>query len=321
VKTQGKSDLTALQEFAPRADEEEKTLLRYIYRSIPPREYTAAVSWEYGRVSPRLCYWSRLLNRTGMSSEELIGRLTVRALNMAHTSFRDPIRESKKPNDERTRMCQLPHALLGFEWRSIWTSKSFPHKRWLMLEDLERREICRGFSGLQKLKRSLPVADVRLLSGLKVLRHWQELAADTRLDACVDTVPARFERNGFEDVIFTISYRDGKDAVRKAFGRWLDDPVQRGLFARFKERKTGKDLPSVRLPQALRDLAIRQIRQRCGGTEAAVKWLSAVRVQKAGSSTDIERMSGKRLKVLSERNVRDAVTNSEKFEADLFASF
>jgi len=190
-----------------------------------------------------------------------------------------------------------------------------------MLEDLERREICRGFSGLQKLKRSLPVADVRLLSGLKVLRHWQELAADTRLDACVDTVPARFERNGFEDVIFTISYRDGKDAVRKAFGRWLDDPVQRGLFARFKERKTGKDLPSVRLPQALRDLAIRQIRQRCGGTEAAVKWLSAVRVQKAGSSTDIERMSGKRLKVLSERNVRDAVTNSEKFEADLFASF
>jgi len=100
---------------------------------------------------------------------------------------------------------------MDWPWAAIWQSSLFPEKPWIDLPADEKNEILPFFSDRASV-RPIKIPNVQFLTGMKVLDYWKELAAKP---GSRKGVPARYPSGAGEYVVFTISYRDGLERVKK----------------------------------------------------------------------------------------------------------
>lgn len=296
---------------------EKKIFFKYFLGDLPKDEFTAAAQWEYARVSVPILYWAALLKKSYRESESVPKLPEEWRLPFA---LRHVISESRgldcvpsgHANREGKDECSLsledmlsagkrreiPPRLLSQNWLSIWTNESFPDKRWLELSYEERRHISRHFDSHSGKEDAAQVADVRTLMGSGVIDGWVKAVINAPALSLRGEFPARWIAAPLEHIVLTIDYSTSKEAVGKAFRRWLDG--QEGYFKKHYIRKSGRDMPNRKFPQALRDLALGQLHKRARTLEEvslyvveerpeAIGWSGRSRAGKAPSVAEIHK--------------------------------
>jgi hypothetical protein len=266
---------------------EESAILNYLHGDIARREMEAAVYWEYCRLN---------------SEAVRVASLYRRAVNSGSD---DPMLQ--------TMIEANSYQFMNSQWGAIWSSPSFPAAPWIDLRAEEKNEIL-PFLTTPAADRPLPTKDVRLLDAMKVFDEWKNRAEEARKAYTGERIPARCRAGDGEHIVFTVNFQDGLDRTERQFARWLREPEQSKLFAKYQKRRVGRDKGRKKLIDMFRTLAIRRLHECAKGHVAAVaNWL--IVNQREGEKYPEQRKSG-----YTERDIRKAVKRSHLYETELFSN-
>jgi hypothetical protein len=266
---------------------ERPTILRYLYGDVLPGEMEAAAYWEYCRLNQEVLRIANLYQQAVSSGSG------------------DPIMQ--------TMIEVSSNRFMDWPWGAIWQSPSFPAAPWIGLTAPEKNEILLFFISQAAVK-SLPTWDVRILDGQKVFNHWQNLVINARKASARQPIAARCAAGDGEHIVFTLNYREGLERTEQQFAKWLRQPEQAKLFAKYQKQRRGRDKGRKKLIDMLRTLAIRRVFE-CAKRNAAATadWL--IRNQQENRKYPERRRQG-----FTERDIRRAVERSSCYEMELFST-
>jgi hypothetical protein len=155
-------------------------------------------------------------------------------------------------------------------------ASGFPEKPFTQLAEEDQQNIILYFLGGQP---SVRLEDIRFLKKLGVLDKLQEAAEQAlrerrfekgKLMTAQGRIQARIEREpGLEDIVFTVDYREGKDAARRAWEQIIEQDSVKFASAR-NENIARQRATDPRL--FLKRLAAARLLVLCGDYKAARKW-------------------------------------------------
>jgi hypothetical protein len=160
--------------------------------------------------------------------------------------------ESANPNDAVYRVIdEFP--FFWNDWRrlEILICPGYPRLPWRDLSDAQRKNIAKHFSRT-KPPSSIPIMTQScILNKMGIFDRFKEQAASDEREWKKDPwkkhpgryFPAIVGDNGVKYAVLLFDCAQGKDAMKKAFSRWLDTDANRELFKKYYKKPIHKQNP------------------------------------------------------------------------------
>jgi hypothetical protein len=227
------------------SNEEKESSLYYLHGFIVGNEVKACCYYEYARASE--------------------------TLRKARREY-DPV----NPEDSSLKISRYsPHWIIEAQRWCFVQCINFPNSPW---RDLGREER-ENFRLLLKPISPWPIiTDLRALNAIGVFDRFKRVARRKPLGRIC---PAMLGGDAIKHVVITVDYRDGVDAVKEQFTRWLKSESNRKRFKKYYKKPIHKQNPESpgRYKELLKFLAAWRLYHELG-FEAAKEWTQKNRRQK-----------------------------------------
>ena len=257
---------------------EREAILDYLHGDIPDEEIAAAAYYELARESESFRYAAALYKKG--AGDKIFAPSEIAFGTVAMPELK------RRPDDFYFSIMQRPG-------REIWMCPQFPKLAWTNLSSTKKREIQSHFRQGDRL--GFTTSDVELLDAMKVIEKLKKLAEETRdkrstlraaqrakslswitnEDVLKNPEIAAVRSNQtpwIEDIVCTVNYRSGKDALVDAFRVWLESNRTELLGRYYRPPIVRNSEHSLRkFHQILKDLSAARLYETLGFSEAK-KW-------------------------------------------------